>query len=285
MFKFSYNSNGLRYISPREAIKEVALYGYDAIELSLDQVWLKYNTITKDDTNALIKTAAEHLVEFSALATGADDLLSIIPYEPSLIHYKKGGRKQRVKLIKKAVKISRMLGIKRLNFASGKLYSDISRDEAMTYLVEGIKECLKHDHDITLMIEPEPGMFIETTKQAITLINEIRDERLRLNLDVGHVICCEDNYIEKIRQACRFTEHVHMEDIKDKTHRHLIPGKGSADIKGILKVLMEEGYNNFISVELYEDAYIYKTALRESIDYLKKMIFEINNEEKRKVGC
>ena len=278
MFKTSYNSNGLRYINPHQAIKDVALMGYEGIELSLDPLWINCNTITKDEINKLKKTAQNNLIEFSALATGDKNLLGPASYEPSIINENKNGRKLRINLLKHSIKIAEALEIKRVNFASGLKRAEVSEDEAMTYLIEGIHACLKKDHDVSLLIEPEPGMFIETTEQAISLINEIKDERFRLNLDVGHVICCENDYLEKIRNACKYTEHVHFEDIQGKIHRHLIPGKGNADLVGIIKVLIEEGYNNFVSVELYDDAYVYMTALRESIDYINSVLYEINKK-------
>lgn len=272
MFKLSYNSNGLRYINPTQAIKDVSLMGYNGIELSLDPTWISYNNTTKEDLNALAGVARANLVEFAALATGDKNLLGPSSFEPSLINENKNGRKLRINLLKQSIKIAETLGIERMNFASGVKRPEVSDDEAMTYLLEGITACLKRNHDVMLMIEPEPGMFIETTDQAIALINEINDERFRLNLDVGHVVCCEDNYLEKIRNACKYTEHVHFEDIKDRVHRHLIPGKGNADLAGILQILSEEGYSNYVSVELYDEAYVYMTAMRESIDYINGLL-------------
>ncbi len=272
MFKLSYNSNGLRYINPVHAIKDVALMGYDGIEFSLDPTWINYNNVSKEELTDLLNVTRDSLIDFSALATGDKNLLGPSSFEPSLINQNKNGRKLRINLLKQSVKIAEVLEIKRMNFASGIKRPEVSDDEAMSYLVEGINACLKRNHDITLMIEPEPGMFIETTDQAISLINEINDERFRLNLDVGHVVCCEDNYLEKIRNACKYTEHVHFEDIKDRVHRHLIPGKGNADLIGILQILIEEGYENYVSVELYDEAYVYMTALRESIDHINGLL-------------
>ena len=75
-----------------------------------------------------------------------------------------------------------------------------------------------------------------------------------------------------------YAEHVHFEDIKDRVHRHLIPGKGNANLVGIIKILIEEDYSNFVSVELYDEAYVYMTAMRESIDYINSIIYEVTRK-------
>ena len=45
-------------------------------------------------------------------------------------------------------------------------------------LAESIRECLQDVGDVTLVIEPEPGMLIETMDQGIDLIKEINDPHL-----------------------------------------------------------------------------------------------------------
>lgn len=35
-----------------------------------------------------------------------------------------------------------------------------------------------------------------------------------LNLDIGHVYCCEENPILFIRKSIPYTRHIHIEDIK-----------------------------------------------------------------------
>ena len=272
MFKFSYNTNGLRYINPIKAVKEVAFFGYDGIEIALNKSWMNPDNMSKKNIKILRNFMSDCNVEPAALATGEKNLLSNVDHEPSLICPDRVKRHKRINLLKQSEKLAQNLGIDKIGFASGFKNKEMSEDEAWTHLIEGINECLKKSSDMILMIEPEPGMFIETTDQAIKLIEEISDQRLALNLDIGHVVCCEDDHLAKIKNACRYTKHMHIEDIAGRVHKHLIPGTGDIDFEGLFSVLIEEDYQGFVSVELYDHASVYVTALRESIQFFDRLL-------------
>ena len=53
MFKFSYNTNGLRYINPIKAVKEVAFFGYDGIEIALNKTWMCPENMSKKNIKIL----------------------------------------------------------------------------------------------------------------------------------------------------------------------------------------------------------------------------------------
>jgi sugar phosphate isomerase/epimerase len=113
-------------------------------------------------------------------------------------------------------------------------------------------------------------MLIETTSQAIALIKEVDSPNLRLNLDIGHVQCCEDNLLDSIAQAIPYTRHAHVEDIKGKIHHHEIPGEGDIDFRSVFQTLKESGYQHYLSVELYHHADVWERALSQSRKNLLK---------------
>ena len=272
MFKLAYNANGLRNMNVIDAIKKVSTYQYDGIELSLHKSHLDPFNVTIDELKAIKVALQEYNLLASDIATGAADLLSDDEYEPSLINSNQEGRKKRIECIKKSIAIAEYLGINIVNISSGFKKEDISDEEAMEYLIVGIKECLQASNDIILAIEPEPGMFIGTTDSAIELIKRIGSDRLRLNLDIGHVVCCEEDYLQKIKSAIKYTVHIHIEDIKNRVHYHLIPGEGDIDLSSVLSLLKEEDYNGFVSVELYHHADVCDKALQNSYMFLKSLM-------------
>lgn len=277
MFKLAYNANGLRNMNVIQAIHEVARHNYDGIELSLHKSHLHPFTVTTEMLDWIKTALKEENLKGVDLATGAADLLTDKEYEPSIITSDKKGREERIRCIRKSIEIAKYLGIKTVNISSGFKKDDISTRDALKNLIDGIKECIEVCDDVILAIEPEPGMFIETTEDAIKLIEKVGSEKLKLNLDIGHVVCCEENYLEKIRKAMKYTAHVHIEDIKDRVHYHLIPGDGDVDLKAVLAVLNEEKYEGFISVELYHHSDVYEKALADSYTYLRNLMKEIDN--------
>jgi sugar phosphate isomerase/epimerase len=206
------------------------------------------------------------------MATGCADLLSDDEYEPSMITSDSAGRLTRMELLLRAVEIANDLGIPVLNFSSGLLKTDVQVEAAEAYLVNGIRKLLEQTTDIVLAIEPEPKMFVETTTQAIDIINKVGSERLRLNLDIGHVYCCEDDYLERIRAAAQYTVHVHIEDIRNRVHHHEIPGTGDIDLGAVIEILEQEKYEHYVSVELYHFADVWRQALSESMKHLKSLM-------------
>lgn len=277
MYRLAYNANGLRNMDVVHAIHEVAKYHFDGIELSLHKAHLHPFTVTTELLDQIKEAFEGDNLEVACLATGASNLLSDEEYEPSIITCDKEGRDKRINCIRRSIEIAKYLGIKRVNISSGFKKNDISEEDAMENLIDGIKQCLVICDDVVLAIEPEPGMFVGTTEEAIRVIEAVGSEHLKLNLDIGHVVCCEDNYLQKIRNACQYTVHAHIEDIKDRVHYHLIPGEGNVDLKAVLTILKEECYEGFISVELYHHSDVYEKALKESYIYLKTIMNELNS--------
>jgi sugar phosphate isomerase/epimerase len=270
MLKISYNANGLRGIPLAEAIGEVAAAGYDGIELSLHPNHLDPFALTPRDLGAIGARLRDSGLEPACLATGADNLLSNIPFEPSLIHPDPAGRSRRIDLIKRSIDLARRLGITVVNFASGILREGISRVAAWGQLVEGIRECLERcGDDVLLAIEPEVGFLVEANVQALTLLSVVSDPRLRINQDVGHENVYEARYLDSIRLALPSTRHMHVEDIKARRHYHEIPGEGDIDFPALIRALLAQSYPHYISVELYNHADVYKDALRKSLAYLR----------------
>ena len=84
-------------------------------------------------------------------------------------------------------------------------------------LVDSLHRCLhelRRDEDITLLIEPEPGMFIETIDQALSLVREINSPHFQLHLDLCHMYCSEPDYISALAQAAPYTRYLHVSDTR-----------------------------------------------------------------------
>jgi len=269
---FSYNSNGLRSLPVVEAVKAVADAGYDGVELSLHEAHLHPFAVDAKIIEDLKKIFEQKGIQPVCLATGANNLLSPLSFEPSLISLGREERKARIALIRKSIEIAKLLSIPVVNFASGIRRDEVTKDAAWDYLVEGINECLAGIGEEILVIEPEPDFFISTTTEAIKLLKQFDSPNLQLNLDVGHVYCCESDYLEAIRLAIPYTRHIHIEDIKNKIHHHEIPGEGDIDLRSVLVMLKEYNYAHYISVELYHHSDCWKMALSKSRANLLRMM-------------
>lgn len=273
--KLCYNTNGLRNIPLIDAIYSIYNIGYEGVEISFHESHLHPFHYDNKSLKKIQQALNDTGLFPTCLATGCDNLLSNIRYEPSLICEDKQGQKLRIKLLIESSIIANSLGIKVINFASGFKDPNLSEDVSYDSLVQNILSLIQTMPDIIFAIEPEPNMFIDTTEKAIKLIDDVNSHNLKLNLDIGHVYCCEENYLDKIKKSIPYTVHTHIEDIKNKIHHHEIPGDGDIDLFHVLLLFKQFEYKGYFSVELYHHSSIWKEALVKSHTNLCSIINKI----------
>jgi sugar phosphate isomerase/epimerase len=102
-------------------------------------------------------------------------------------------------------------------------------------------------------------------------MKDFKSDYLKLNFDIGHFYCVNEDPSILIPRLAEYIEHFHMADIKNRKHYHLIPGHGSIDFKKVFESMEKIDYKGFVTVELYP----YKTnpieAASISMDYLNSI--------------
>ena len=221
MIKLSYSTFGLTDLDFLDSIEVVDKAGYAGIELSFHRDQFNPFNIT-DEYLATIKKRFETVgVQPACIATASHFFTPSRPHEPSLMSPDLAGRKRRIDLVRRGIDIARKLGVSLVTFGSGFI-----RDEHVTnpsvnpreLLVDSIHECLRavrDDEDITLLIEPEPGMFIETVEQGLSLINEVSSPKFQLHVDICHMYCSEKDYVSALGQAAPYTRYMHISDARE----------------------------------------------------------------------
>jgi sugar phosphate isomerase/epimerase len=255
-----------------KALSEIKHSGYEGVELTLNDSHLHPLKTKRDRIKEIKDYAADNGIDIVCVAAGGADLMGEIPYEPSMINQDKVQREKRLDVIKKSIEISNYLEAPVLNINSGMLRPGTSHEQAEEYFYSGVTELLKELGKLILVIEPEPGFLIGTTKSAIDAIKTIESPQLRLNLDIGHVFCSETDCYNAIEKALPYARHIHIEDIKNGIHHHEIPGEGDIDFKKIILLLKESGYSHYVSVELHHHDQMWQRALNESLEYLQKLV-------------
>ena len=156
--------------------------------------------------------------------------------------------------------------------------TSITRAIAGERFAEGLRRVIPSAkrHGVTLAIEPEPGLFIETAAEYLEFKREFfTDEPIvKMNCDVGHLFCVGEDPAEVIRAMPDQIAHVHLEDIgKNRVHQHLTPGKGAIDFREIFTALESFGYGGWVTVELYPYETTAEGVARLAMEHLKPLIF------------
>jgi sugar phosphate isomerase/epimerase len=179
-------------------------------------------------------------------------------YHPTWIEEDRELRELRIAHTIGAIHLAAELGAATVSLQPGGplIGTPLSRAAAAERFAEGLSRVLPvaRDQNIILAVEPEPGLFIESSAEYLAFKNgHFADEALvKMNCDIGHLFCVGDDPAAVIRSMPEQIAHVHLEDIgKNRVHQHLTPGKGVIDFRTIFDALEATNYRGRVTVELY----------------------------------
>jgi sugar phosphate isomerase/epimerase len=120
---------------------------------------------------------------------------------------------------------------------------------------------------VTICFEPLSSLetnFINTAAEAIQFVGQFKSPSFKIILDVK-AMCAEPKPIATIiRESWPLFAHFHANDKNLKG-----PGFGNVDFKPIAAALKEVGYNDFVSVEVFNFDEGPETIARKSLECLK----------------
>ncbi len=105
---------------------------------------------------------------------------------------------------------------------------------------------------VVLAVEPEPGMLVERVGDVVALAGRLGNpEALGLTIDVGHLVCTEDEAPGAVVRGARdLLVNVQIDDMRRGVHEHLPFGEGEVDLPEVLAALTDTGYDGLVHVEL-----------------------------------
>ena len=135
---------------------------------------------------------------------------------------------------------------------------------------------------IILVLENEPACNVGTGKELGRLLRDVNSPHLRGNWDPGNAAALgEVAYPDGYREVRGLFDHMHLKDVKKDPQTgefHWLPmGSGSIDYLGQFRALIEDGYNNTISLETHyrrPDGNALEST-RESLEGLLKILKEV----------
>lgn len=275
----AYNANGLRSLPLPEAVRLLADRGYDGIELSLNRQHVDPWGFTDADAGHLRSLLDETGMTACSLATGDPLLLGERPFEPALVDSDPDGRERRRDLLRRAVRIGVRIGVPIVVFSTGRLTPGADPAQALRLLDGSVAELLDVlDRELAsagaapgstvLGIEPEPGFLAQTNAEVAGIIERAGSDALWLSQDLGHAVVVEDDALESLRRHLPVTRHLQVEDIAGRVHAHLVPGEGDIDFDAVGRVLQEESFAGWVSVELYDHDGVHRRAVEDSRRFL-----------------
>lgn len=280
IMRFGYSSNAFVKFSIFEAVEKICQLGFAGIEIMCDRPHV-YPPDFGQKNVARLKNFIEekklkitNLNSFTLFAIGDT-------YLPSWIEPLEERRQMRIDHSRQCLKLASDLGCKNISVPPGGPLAQISRQEAFAHFYRGLEKVIPTAErlGIKILIEPEPCLVLENSKEFQEFISEVRSPSVGLNFDIGHFFCAGENPAEAFQELFQWIGHVHIEDIgPSRVHNHLIPGQGAIDFLEIFQTMGRMNYKGDISLELYPYVDMPIEAGREGRSYLLPLFQEAGLE-------
>jgi sugar phosphate isomerase/epimerase len=258
IMKLAFSTNAYLKFSLQEAVRRLARIGYAGVEIMADVPHAWPACLLEEQKQAIRAVLAENRLQISNINAFMMNAISDPRqkyWHPSWIEPDRHYRQIRIDHTCRALTLARELGARCITTEpGGPVEPGASWSQALKLFVEMIKPVAEHaeKEGVLLLVEPEPGLLIETADQFLEFMQHIDSPAIGLNFDIGHFYCVKDDPAATVPRMARYTRHYHLEDIAaSRVHHHLIPGEGAIDFHGTLQAIKATGYDGWITIELY----------------------------------
>lgn len=256
--QLAFSSNAYLNFSFAEAARRISAAGYAGIEVMADvpHAWPAY--LLPETKAAIKKTIADKGLRISnvnAFMMNAINDHRQKYWHPSWIEPYPPYRQVRIDHTRRALDLAKELDAPCITTEpGGPLEPGQEWEDALILFCESLRPVADHARavGVPLLVEPEPGLLIETAQQYERFAKVFNHPGIGLNFDIGHMYCVNDDPATAVRRLAKHIRHVHLEDIAaTRVHHHLVPGEGAIDFPPILTALREIGYQGWVTIELY----------------------------------
>ncbi|GAC1464749.1 MAG: sugar phosphate isomerase/epimerase [Isosphaeraceae bacterium] len=279
MIRLAFSTNAYLRFSFDEAASRIAALGYQGLELMADVPHAWPAGLLPGAKKGILDSLARNGLSFSNVNAFMMNAVADQrqPYwYPSFIDPEPNYRQVRIDHTRRALSLCAELGAPHITTEpGGPIAPGQSRQEAIDLFVEVLKPLAEHAEQlgVLLLIEPEPGLLLETTDQYLEVAERVNAPSIGLNFDVGHAYCVREDIPRAIAKLSPHIRHYHVEDIAaDRVHHHLVPGTGAIDFLEVFQAIQRTGYQGWITVELYPFGEDPDGAARDALRVLKPIL-------------
>ena len=268
---WGYNTNGCQNHSLEDAIFCLADMGYQSVAITLDHHTLNPFSSDLGRRAQRVRRVLTRCGMQSVIETGARYLLDRDQkHYPTLVTQDAAARQFRIEFLKRAVALAADLSSHAVSFWSGAATGDHGNtDEILAAAMEEVLTEAEH-HQVVLALEAEPEMWIDTTTSAIQWVQRFDSPWLGLTIDIGHMHCLgEFPLADHLRRCGPWLRNVHIEDMRQGEHQHLMFGEGEIELAPVLAMLRKLRYASGVHVELSRHSHAFPEIARRSLEYLR----------------
>lgn len=201
---------------------------------------------------------------------------------------------QEIARVKAEVDLAARLGVKRMrhDVASSSDNSIGSFNRELGRLVEACRQIADYAarYDIVTSVENH-GYFIQASDRVQTLVKAVDRPNFRTTLDIGNFMCADEDSVAAVKNNLPYASMVHVKDfylrpsylnpgegwfktISGNYLRGAIVGHGDIDMREVLRVVKNSGYDGYISLE-FEGMEECKAGTKISLDNIRRLWEEV----------
>jgi sugar phosphate isomerase/epimerase len=279
--KLAFSTNAYLKYPFDEAVRRLAAIGYAGVEIMADvpHAWPAF--LLDGQKQAIRDALAKNRLAISNINSfmmhAVNDRRQRY-WHPSWIEPDPNYRAVRIDHTMRALTLARELGAKCITTEpGGPLEPGQTWSAGLKLFVETLKPVVEHaeKEGVLLLIEPEPGLLVETADQFLELMQYFDSPAVGLNFDIGHSYCVGDDPATTIPRVAKYIRHFHLEDIAaTRVHHHLVPGEGAIDFAATFRAIRQIGYDGWVTIELYPYVDDPDAAARTALERVKKILAE-----------
>ncbi len=271
MSKFALSSGAYRRFKLTEAVRHVALAGYDGIEVVADIPHGYPPALDKAGRDVLRTELARRKLAVSNVNAGP---MTAIRDEvrPSWVEADRVLRGERVQHTLDAGELAIALGAPTVSTIGGGPTDEVAPDDALRYFRDGLREVAQaaaRDKCPPLLICPQPDLLIRSAEDVLRILEAVGDEEVGTDLNTGHCLRADEDPAAAVRRLGPALRHVHLRDIDDDG-TVVVPGTGLVDFPALFAALEEAEYDGWLTVDLSGTEVHPDDAARRALDFLKQ---------------
>lgn len=245
----AYSTQGLPDWPLADLFELVRRFGYAGAEIALTPEHIR--RAGEAEFWRGVRRAAEAAgIQITALHLGNPKLYDD-PSEPRWLHDDPARRARHGELLRAEMRVAEALGCPRVMTASGAAPGNGNEREHWERLLGGLGEAARElPPGVRLLVEHEPEHFINTTARILEL-HERSGGVVFSCVDVGHLEVSGEPIRASMERVGSIMMNVHLEDIRGRLHKHLLPGDGEIDFREVAAAIKAMGYAGPLTADLY----------------------------------
>jgi sugar phosphate isomerase/epimerase len=280
--QLAFSTNAYLKYSFAEAVCRLARIGYTGVEIMADVPHAWPACLLEEQKQQIRDALAANRLAISNVNAFMMNAISDARqkyWHPSWIEADPHYRQIRIDHTKRALTLARELGSPCITTEpGGPVAAGQSWSAALRLFVEMLKPVAEHaeKEGVLLLVEPEPGLLIETADQFLEFMQHVDSPAVGLNFDVGHFYCVGDDPACTVPRLAHVTRHYHLEDIAaTRVHHHLVPGEGAIDFAATFRAIRATGYAGWVTIELYPYVDDPDPAARTALERVGKILADL----------